>query len=715
MEIRAGSAAQLGAKWDGHGVNFAVFSTHATRVELCLFDADDPLRETRLALPERTQNIWHGYVAGISPGQIYGYRVEGPYSPSDGHRFNPNKLLVDPYAHALTGPMHWNEILCESADASRERDARDSASHAPRSVVVDTDFDWEGDQRPCTAWEDSLIYECHVKGLTALHPDVPEALRGKFLGLAAKPIVQHLHSLGVTAVELLPVHQAFSERHLVERGLANYWGYNSLGFFAPDYRFASDSLGKQVHEFKTMVKALHRAGIEVILDVVYNHTAEGDQSGPTLSWRGFDHANYYRLDPSDRTRNLDVTGCGNTVDTRKSPALRMVMDSLRYWVQEMHVDGFRFDLAPALARTYKGFDHESGFLQALAQDPVLSQVKLIAEPWDLGANGEQIGNFPSEWSEWNARYRDSLRRFWRGDVGELRHFASRLTGSSDLFAMSGRGPRASINYATSHDGFTLHDWASYTKKHNLKNGEDNRDGSDENFSHNWGHDGATHDPVVLNLRRKAVRNALTTLAFSVGVPMLTQGDEMGRTQDGNNNAYCQDNATSWVSWALDPAQRELLEFSRQLFALRRAHEAFRRRDFFSGRNFANRQGKDLTWLRSDGREFEHDDWFTTAQNALGMLLQIPPNPALQRATAQRREAPEYGARTDGKTPLRSSALLLLINGNDTPCEFHLPALDCNARWTVLVSTEERYIPQTQYAKTIHLDARCLLLLESGAC
>lgn len=713
MKLLAGKAEPLGATWDGQGVNFAVFSAHATRVELCLFEASDPAREVRLTLPARSQQVWHGYVPGLSPGQMYGYRVTGPYAPAAGHRFNPNKLLVDPYARAITGNTHWHDTLCESAQTSgapSEPDVRDSAAYAPRSVVIDPRFAWEDDQRPCIAWEDSLIYECHVKGLTILHPDVSEAQRGKFLGLTSEPVLQHLKSLGVTAVELLPIHQAFSERHLVERGLTNYWGYNSLGYFAPDFRFASDSLGTQVTEFKTMVKALHRAGIEVILDVVYNHTAEGNHLGPTLAWRGLDNSNYYRLAPEDRARYLDFSGCGNTVDTRRPAMLRMVMDSLRYWVQEMHVDGFRFDLAPALARTQKGFDRESGFLQAIAQDPVLSQTKLIAEPWDLGPDGEQTGNFPLEWSEWNARYRDSVRRFWRGDAGELRHFASRLTGSSDLFALSQRDPRASINYVACHDGFTLHDWAGYERKHNQTNGESNHDGMPENWSRNWGHEGVTDDATILALRNRAVRNCLATLAFSVGVPMLAQGDELGRTQAGNNNAYCQDNAISWVSWTLSTEQRALLEFTRKIFALRRTHSALRRRSFFAGEVLAHRVGKDLTWLHSDGSEIQHEDWFDAKRNALQMLIQTPPGPVSQRAALA--TTPDF-AQSLPADP-NPGALLLLVNGNDAAHDFHLPALAAQAQWKVLASSDSEQPWNALHQDRITLAARSIALLGYGA-
>ncbi len=706
VKIYAGSAEPLGATWDGQGVNFAVFSAHATRIELCLFDTNASLHEVRLDLPAQTQQVWHGYVAGIAPGQLYGYRASGPYAPAEGHRFNPNTLLVDPYARAITGNTQWHESLCENGNGPN---ARDSAAQTPRGVVLDSRFAWEDDRRPCTAWEDSLIYECHVKGLTTLHPEVSKTQRGKFLGLASEPVVQHLQSLGVTAVELLPIQQAFSERHLAERNLTNYWGYNSLGYFAPDFRFANGSLGEQVIEFKTMVKALHRANIEVILDVVYNHTAEGDHLGPTLSWRGLANANYYLLDPEDRARYLDLTGCGNTVDMRRTAALRMMMDSLRYWVQEMHVDGFRFDLASALARTQKGFDPESGFLQAIAQDPVLSQVKLIAEPWDLGFSGDQTGKFPIEWSEWNARYRDHVRRFWRGDAGELRYFASRLTGSSDLFAPNRRDPRASINYVACHDGFTLRDWTSYEQKHNQSNGENNRDGMQENESRNWGHEGVTQDQKILALRSRAVRNALATLAFSLGVPMLAQGDEMGRTQDGNNNAYCQDNAISWVNWDLDSEQRTLLEFTRKVFALRRALPAFRRRDFFSGQTFADRSGKDLTWFCSDGSEMQHENWLDRNLCALQMLIQTPSGLAARRdAHRAEQDLPRRSSDT------RATPLLLLANGDDVACDFRLPARVSETNWKILVSTDSEHSEGERHQNRITLGAYSIVLLNHEA-
>ncbi|HEY3011430.1 MAG TPA: glycogen debranching protein GlgX, partial [Gemmatimonadales bacterium] len=545
--VGPGAPAPLGATWDGGGTNFAIFSRHATRVELCLFAGpDDRVEAERVELRERTGHVWHAYVPEVGPGLGYGYRVYGPYAPDKGHRFNPAKLLLDPYAKAIGGTITWNDALSgypvRSTDPDRDliADPRDSAAVIPKCLVVDTAFAWGDDHHPRTPWDRTVIYEAHVKGMTMLHPDVPERLRGTYLGLATPPIIDHLTALGVTAIELLPVHHVASERRLIEQGHTNYWGYSSIGYFAPDARYASGRLGEQVTEFKSMVKRFHQAGLEVILDVVYNHTAEGNHLGPTLSFRGIDNATYYRPHPDSPRFYADFTGCGNMVDLRHTHVRTLVMDSLRYWVQEMHVDGFRFDIAPVLARDDVGVNLSGGFMQMVCQDPVLSRVKLIAEPWDLGPGGYQTGRFPAGWSEWNDKYRNAVRQFWRGDPGLIGDLAFRLTGSSDLYTSSGRTPQASVNFVTCHDGFTLHDLVSYETKHNLANGEDNRDGTDYHLSRNWGVEGPTETVRTLHIRERMKRNFLATLAFSQGVPMLAHGDELGRTQSGNNNAYCHD-------------------------------------------------------------------------------------------------------------------------------------------------------------------------------
>ena len=585
--VRPGSPYPLGATLNHEGVNFALFSEHATAVELCLFD-EAGHGEERITLTERTDLVWHASVAGLGPGQPYGYRVYGPYEPEGGHRFNPAKVLLDPYARALAGALRWSDEVfgyrVGHPDGDLSRDDRDSAPFVPKSVVIDGAFDW-GDDRPLRRpWHQSIIYEAHVKGFTARHPGVPPSLRGTYAGLAAPAAVEHLLALGITAVELLPVHHHVDERAVVDRGLTNYWGYNPIAFFAPDTRYASakEAVGA-VLEFKRMVQTLHRAGIEVILDVVYNHTAEGNHLGPTLSFRGIDNDAYYRLQPDRPRFYVDYTGCGNTLSMRQPQALQLLMDSLRYWVLEMHVDGFRFDLASALARGAYDVDRLSTFFEVIHQDPVISRVKLIAEPWDLGDGGYQVGRFPAGWAEWNGRYRDAVRRYWRGEPGRVADLAYRLTGSSDLYQSDGRRPYASVNFVTAHDGFTLADLVSYHVKHNEANGESNRDGSDENLSWNGGVEGPTADPAVLALRERQQRNFLSTLLLSQGVPMLCGGDEMGRSQRGNNNAYCQDNELAWLDWGLDRQAERLLGFTRRLIALRHAHPEFHRRKFFQGR------------------------------------------------------------------------------------------------------------------------------------
>ena len=614
-----GSPSPLGATWDGEGTSFALHTSTGEAVDLCLFDDDG--REHRIALQEQTGSVWHGYLPGVGPGQRYGYRVDGPYDPGAGHRHNPSKLLVDPYARALQGELVLADaVFGEAPGRPGLQDHRDSAPWVPRSVVVDGAFPWGDDRRPRTPWPETVVYELHVKGFTARHPDVPEHLRGTYAGLAHPAALEHLLDLGVTAVELLPVQHFVSEPHLLRRGLTNYWGYNTIGFFAPHAAYASTGTrGEQVREFKAMVRALHAAGLEVLLDVVYNHSGEGDVAGPTLSFRGLDNRSWYRLDPQDRSRYRDVTGCGNTVDLRSAHALRLVTDSLRYWVQEMHVDGFRFDLAPALARGSDDYDPRSTFLQVLQQDPVLSDVKLVAEPWDVGPGGYQVGRFPQPWAEWNDQYRDTVRDAWRGHGGGVRSLGYRLSGSSDLFSGQGRQPWASVNFITAHDGFSLHDLTAYDRKHNEANGEGGRDGSSDNRSWNCGVEGDTDDPAVLALRRRQARNLLTTLLLSSGVPMLTMGDEVRRTQSGNNNAYCQDAPLSWQPWDLGQDALDLRAFTAALVRLRREHPVFRQASFFLGR--AGVDGvKDVAWFTARGVELTDGDWFDAGQSTLGMYL-----------------------------------------------------------------------------------------------
>ncbi len=611
MRVWPGTPYPLGAVWDGSGTNFAIFSEVAERVELCLFD--DEGAETRVPLAEVDGFVWHCYLPDVGPGQRYGYRVHGPYEPRRGHRCNPAKLLLDPYGKAVDGAVSWDPALYSYLHGGTDPAAintADSAPFMPRNVVINPYFDWAGDQQLRTPYHETLIYEAHVRGLTLRHPGIPPELRGSYAGLASQPIIEHLRRLGVTAIELMPVHQAVPEPVLVERGLTNYWGYNTIGFFAPHNGYASATATHgQVAEFKSMVKALHQAGIEVILDVVYNHTAEAAELGPTLSFRGIDNAAYYRLADDDPSSYLDYTGCGNSLNVRHPHTLQLIMDSLRYWIDEMHVDGFRFDLASALARELHDVDRLSAFFDLVQQDPLVSQVKLIAEPWDVGEGGYQVGRFPPLWTEWNGKYRDTVRDFWRGDPGRLPELASRLTGSSDLYETSARRPIASINFVTCHDGFTLADLVAYDRKHNEANGEDNQDGSDDNRSWNCGTEGPTDDQEVVTLRARQVRNFLATLFFSQGIPMLLAGDELGRTQLGNNNSYCQDSEISWVDWDAAVKQADLIEFVAALSALRRAHPVFRRRRFFSGSAGGSADGQqDILWLSPAGGEMTGDDW-----------------------------------------------------------------------------------------------------------
>jgi glycogen operon protein len=621
-QIWPGRPYPLGATWDGQGTNFALWSAGATAVDLCLFDPDGT--ELRIPLAEQTYHVWHGYLPGVGPGQRYGFRVHGPWDPARGLRFNPAKLLADPYARAYAGEVDYSGPLAAYRDDPYHgaRDEADSAGYVPLSVVVAAAVTVPPDERPRVPWEDTVIYELHVGGFTRAHPDIPEELRGTYAGLAHPAAIAHLKSLGVTTVELMPVHHHVTEPSVAARGLTNYWGYNTLGYFAPDSRFSSSGdAGEQVAEFRAMVRALHEAGIEVILDVVYNHTAEGGAGGPTLSFRGIDNRAYYRLDDGDPARYRDYTGCGNTLDARQFHVLQMLMDSLRYWVTELGVDGFRFDLASALMRSLHDVDRLSAFMAVVHQDPVVSQVKLIAEPWDVGDGGYQVGEFPPLWTEWNGRYRDVVRDFWRAEPGTVGELGFRLSGSADLYADDGRRPYASINFVTAHDGFTLADLVAYERKHNEANGEDNRDGESHNRSANNGAEGPTDDPAVLALRRRQVRNLLATLLLSTGVPMLSHGDELGRTQRGNNNAYCQDTPLAWIDWDLDPEREALLDYTRRVLALRAASPVFRQRSFFTGAPIgAGHEVADMAWFRPDGRRMTPVEWTDPGTQTMGMYL-----------------------------------------------------------------------------------------------
>jgi isoamylase len=699
--VTPGQPFPLGATWDGAGVNFAVYSSGASKVELCLFAGPEAdAKVETFTLPEVTDQVWHGYLRGIGPGQRYGYRVHGPYEPERGWRYNPAKLLLDPYARAIAGQLNWQAPVfgyaLGHAEADLSRDDQDSAWGMPRGVVIDPRFDWEDDAPPRTPWEQTVIYEAHLKGLTARHPEVPPEQRGTYAGLTAPPILEHLKQLGVTAIELLPLHAFVDEGFLLDRGLVNYWGYSTLGFFAPEARYASADDGAQVTEFKAMVRALHRAGLEVLLDVVYNHTAEGNEQGPTLSLRGLDNPTYYQLVPQHERYYLDFTGTGNSPNVRHPQTLQLILDSLRYWVTEMHVDGFRFDLATTLGRTNGAPDPFAPFFDLVHQDPVLARVKLIAEPWDVGENGYQVGNLPVRWSEWNGKFRDTVRRYWRGDPGQRRELSVRLVGSPDLYQAGGRSPRASINFVVVHDGFTLQDLVSYATKHNEANGEENRDGSDDNMSANYGAEGPTDDPAILDVRRRQQRNLLATLFFSQGVPLLAHGDEIGRTQQGNNNGYCQDNELTWCDW--EHVDLALLDFTRRLARLRAEHPALRRRHFFRGETDAAGQ-PDLTWLRPDGQPLVDEDWEQADARALGMRL----------AGGATDEVEPDGA------PIEDDTLLLLLNAHDGEVSFTLPD---DASWETLLDTAD---PEASEARHTHdggsalpIVARSLVLLRARA-
>jgi len=667
--VWAGAPYPLGATWDGAGVNFALFSENASAVDLCLFDAGGD--EHRIRMVEQTDLVWHCYLPDLRPGQRYGYRVWGPYEPEHGHRFNPNKLLLDPYAKRIDGGIEWSDRLFGydmGPDGSDHApDDHDSGAHMPKCVVVNTAFVWGNDRQLNIPWEQTVIYEVHVKGFTQLHPEVPDDLRGTYSGLASFPSIEYLQELGITAVELLPVHHRVNDRRLVELGLTNYWGYNSIGFFAPDSRYSAT--GEPVSEFKTMVKRLHDAGIEVILDVVYNHTGEGNHLGPTLSFRGIDNAAYYRLSPEDRRYYMDYTGTGNTLDATHPRVLQLIMDSLRYWIEEMHVDGFRFDLASALARELHDVDKLGSFFDIIHQDPLISQVKLIAEPWDLGEGGYQVGNFPVGWAEWNGRYRDTVRRFWKGIGGQTAELAFRLSGSSDLYAQSGRQPHASINFVPAHDGFTLNDLVSYEHKHNEANGEGNRDGESNNESMNFGVEGPTDDAGIRAAREQQKRNIIATLLMSQGVPMLLGGDEIGRTQRGNNNGYAQDNEISWYDWTLTEDDTALLDFTRRLIRIFRKHPVLRRRRFFQGRRIRGSSVKDLTWFGPDGHEMTDEQWQGGGVRTI----------ALRMAGDAIDEPGPRGERIVDDT------LLLILNADEADHEFRLPNRARNG-WELVFDT-----------------------------
>jgi glycogen operon protein len=694
----------LGATPDGEGVNFALYSENAEKVELCLFSATDAsVEEARFSLGELTGYVWHGYLENVEPGQLYGYRVHGPYRPEEGLRFNPSKLLVDPYARAVSGRVNWDAPVfgyqrsSDSADLSL--DEQDDADGVPRGVVTDPSFDWEGDLHPRTPWHFSVIYETHVRGLTKTLKTIPEELRGTYLGMASEPVIRHLTDLGITAVEFLPVHEFIDEYSLIQRGLTNYWGYNTLSFFAPTARYSSSGdRGQQVTEFKQMVKALHAAGIEVILDVVYNHTCEGNELGPTLSFRGIDNPTYYRLDPDDKRRYVDFSGTGNGPNMRHPQVLKLIMDSLRYWVQAMHVDGFRFDLAATLARELHDVDRLSAFFDIIHQDPIISRVKLIAEPWDVGEGGYQVGNFPVLWTEWNGDFRDTVRRFWRGDDGNVGCVATRLSGSSDLYEDTGRRPHASINFVTAHDGFTLRDLVSYEEKHNEANGEENHDGAEANFSWNCGVEGPTNDASINELRQRQMRNLFALLFLSQGVPMIYGGDEIGHTKKGNNNTYSQDNELSWHDWSPAESGKDFLRFASRMVAFRRANPVLRRRRFFLGRRIRGTDIKDIMWLRADGEEMTEEDWGSSWLRCMGVLL----------SGDMPGEIDERGEHVRGAT------LLILLNAYHQPVDFKLPDGLTSGRWKMEFDTSTGFAGKeaknTEDGGVVHVADRSLVVL-----
>ncbi len=703
MERRClpGKPFPLGATWDGTGVNFSLYSENATKVELCLYDARGKRETERIQLNEQTAFVWHGYVPGVQPGQLYGYRVHGPWEPQHGLRFNPAKLLIDPYAKAIAGRVDWEKPIYpyrfggENADLNIDR--RDSASGMPKGVVVSPYFDWEHDRPPRIELSDSVIYEMHVRGFSMLNQYIPQDLRGTYAGLASSPALKYLKRLGITAVELMPVHQFVHDKALVDRGLRNYWGYNTLNYFSPESQYSSSGgMGAQVPEFKAMVKALHREGIEVILDVVYNHTAEGNQLGPMLSFRGIDNPTYYKLVPDNQRYYMDYTGTGNSLNVRHPQVLKLIMDSLRYWVTEMHVDGFRFDLAATLARELHDVDRLAAFFDIIHQDPIVSQVKLIAEPWDVGSGGYQVGNFPVLWAEWNGKYRDNVRRYWKGDEGQLSDLGYRLTGSSDLYQHDGRRPYASINFVTAHDGFTLEDLVSYNDKHNQENGENNQDGANDNQSWNMGIEGPTDNPDIIKARERQKRNLLATLFLSQGVPMLCGGDELARTQRGNNNAYCQDNEISWYDWKLDERKRKLLEFTRQLIEFRKTHPNLRRRKFFQDREVYHSSSKDIAWYRTDGQEMTQEQWNTGWMRSLAVLF----------------NGKTLGETNDLGEPVEDCSFLILLNSSAESVTYTLPQSPLNLGWKQVMNTSDLDHPfgERQMDGSLEVAGRSVVLL-----
>ncbi|MDA3900215.1 MAG: glycogen debranching protein GlgX [Spirochaetes bacterium] len=701
-EIYPGKPFPLGATWDGIGVNFALYTENATEVELCFFDTDNKQQEKqKLPVTERTHGVWHVYIPGIKPGQLYGYRVHGPYEPENGHRFNPNKLLIDPYAKALSGTIKWDDSLFGYQIGHKDVDLSfsdsDSAPFMPKSVVIDENYDWEGDTLLKIPYHKTVIYEAHVKGFTKLNPDIPEELRGTYSGIAHPASIEYLTKLGITAIELMPIHHFITDRHLEENGLTNYWGYNSLGFFAPDVRYASNgTYGEQVIEFKDMVKALHKAGIEVILDVVYNHTGEGNQMGPTLSFRGIDNLGYYRV-TEDRRYYMDYTGTGNTLNVALRSSLRLIMDSLRYWILEMHVDGFRFDVAPALARELHDVNMLGTFFEIIYQDPHISQSKLIAEPWDVGEGGYQVGKFPPGWAEWNGKYRDCMRDYWRGAKSTLPEFATRFTGSSDLYLDNYRRPVASINFITVHDGFTLNDLVSYNEKHNEQNGEDSADGIDDNLSWNCGEEGPSDDPMVKEWRKRLKRNMLVTLFFSQGVPMLLSGDEISRTQNGNNNAYCQDNEISWTDW--ENADKDLLEFTSKLIHLRRKHPVFCRRKWFQGEPIEDSGLKDIEWFLPEGTVMRDEHWEHDYAQSLAVFLNGD------------------GVRSQGKRGenIKDDSFYIMFNASEIPLDYSLPPKKYGTTWKLVIDTSKdqmnKQTGSSQIKDKIKIEGRSVVVLQ----
>ncbi|WMJ74209.1 glycogen debranching protein GlgX [Cytophagaceae bacterium ABcell3] len=702
--VYPGESYPLGATWDGKGVNFALYADNAEGVDLCLFNSTEDKKESvKIPLTERSHQIWHVYIPGIKPGQLYGYRVHGPYDPKNGHRFNPHKLLIDPYSKAISGTIKWHKSLFGYKIGHKDEDIsfnkEDSAPYIPKSVVIDPNFDWEGDTSPNYPYHKSIIYEAHVKGLTKLHPEIPEEIRGSYAAVAHPVTIEYLKKLGITAIELMPVHHFITDSFLHEKGLTNYWGYNTLSYFAPDVRYSSSgNRGEQVKEFKNMVKELHKAGIEVILDVVYNHTGEGNHLGPTLSLRGIDNSAYYRLMSDDQRYYMDYTGTGNTLNVNLPNVLRLIMDSLRYWILEMHVDGFRFDLASTLARELHEVNQLSAFFDIIHQDPVISQVKLIAEPWDVGEGGYQVGNFPPGWVEWNGKYRDCIRDFWRGAESMLAEFAERFTGSSDLYQDDNRRPTASINFITAHDGFTLNDLVSYNEKHNMMNGEDNRDGESHNRSWNCGIEGITDDPEINTLREKQKRNFLTTLFLSQGVPMLVSGDEISRTQHGNNNAYCQDNELSWINWPT--ADKDLLDFTRKLINFRKKHPVFCRRRWFQGQPIKGLGLEDIAWFLPDGTEMTEVHWQDYFAKSLGVYLN-------GRGIHSRGPKGEI---------ILDDSFYLVFNAYHLPLDYKLPPKKYGAQWTKILDTCFNYFDEDstetyEPCQTIQVEGRSIALFK----